>query len=308
MKSRLLRSACGGACATVALLFGACEVEPGPVVFGDLQRDAGGSAEDTGGLEGEGLGIPTMNGTWLMVHEQSNCVETLGVFAEAVSVTLEIVQMQQNGGRVTEDHQICSINLSPLIGLQTAFPERASQTHRPIRIEDSMVSGNTPGSGYASGVEHQLFGLDMVDPLGDDMPVDRDDPRLRDDDEDGAPGVSLLVSGGARGGGCDMWVAQRSSIRYIGTFERPNLIRGRSVTNYAQSLLGASSVLCATSRTVVPNDRSSRFELRRIDGLGGSLNLDLDRDGTITCSEVNSRLEDLWTFRDPDNTQCGGEN
>jgi hypothetical protein len=249
-----------------------------------------------------------MDGTWLMVHEQSICVETLGLNAEALSVSAEIVEMTQNGGRVTEDRTICSIGLTKLLDIATDFPNVAAQAHQPIFMSDSSVSGNSFGAAYASGLEAQLFGLTMEDPLTETMPENADDPRVVDADNDGQPGVTLLVSGGAAVGGCDMYVLQRSAIRYLGQFERSNLINGTSITYYSQKVLGASQSLCAVPRTITPNDRSSVFVMHRVDGQGGSLDIDYDGDGTISCDEANEATRQLWQFREPNNELCGGTN
>jgi hypothetical protein len=148
----------------------------------------------------------------------------------------------------------------------------------------------------------------MEDPLTETMPENADDPRVVDADNDGQPGVTLLVSGGAAVGGCDMYVLQRSAIRYLGQFERSNLINGTSITYYSQKVLGASQSLCAVPRTITPNDRSSVFVMHRVDGQGGSLDIDYDGDGTISCDEANEATRQLWQFREPNNELCGGTN
>jgi hypothetical protein len=294
--------------ALASLAFPACAIEDAPSEFGPQTQDAGittdgGNALDSGNI---GQGIPTMNGTWLLIHEQSNCVETLGLKSEALSVSAELIQMTQNVAQVREERTICSINLTRVLGLETTFPNEAAQAHQPNIIEDSYVSGNGVGSGYASGIERQIYGVNLTDPLTEAMPADREDPRLIDADEDGQPGITLRVNGGEGNGGCDMFIAQRAAIRYFGTFERPNLIKGTSVTFYAQSVLGATQSLCVAPRIVTANDPFSKFELMRIDGEGGSLDLDLNADGVIDCEEVNSSLPQLWTFREPNDTLCGG--
>jgi hypothetical protein len=293
----------------MALGLGACEPELGETQFETqvaVTTDAGMSDDDAALITGQG--IPTMDGTWLMIHEQSICVETLGLNAEALSVTTEIITMTQDAGRVREEHRICSIALTKLLDIETVFPDVAAQSHQPIIITDSQVSGNEFGAGYASGVEAQLFGVQLEDPLADEVPESSDDPRVVDSDEDGQPAVTLLISGGAAAGGCDMYVIQRSAVRYFGLFERPNLITGGSTTFYTQKVMGATQSLCGVPRLVTPSDPHSRFELHRADGQGGSLNADTNGDGVYSCEEANALTLQLWTFREPDNTLCGGEN
>ncbi len=297
-----------GLLALGTLTIAGCEPTLGETPFETqtpITADAGGIGTDAGLITGQG--IPTMDGTWLLIHEQSNCVETLGLNAEALSVTTEIVTMTQDGGRVREEHQICSIALTKVLDIETVFPDVAAQSHQPITIEDSQVSGNGFGAGYVSGLEAQLFGVQLEDPLSDEVPDSPDDPRVVDSDGDGQPAVTLLISGGAANGGCDMYVVQRSSVRYFGLFERPNLITGGSTTYYNQEVMGATQSLCGVPRIVTPSDPHSRFELHRADGQGGSLNIDLNGDSIYTCDEANAVTLELWNFREPDDTLCGGE-
>jgi hypothetical protein len=297
---------CG--CLVAAAAFSACAVELSPTDFENQTQDAGISTDAGGSADGIGQGIESMNGSWLLIHEQSNCVETLGIISEALSVSATLVNAVQDSAQVVENREICSINLTRVLGLDTTFPNVAAQAHNTNVIEDSVVSSVGVGGGYASGIEEQIYGVNLDNPLVDPMPEDAEDPRVFDADGDGQPGVTLLINGGQETGGCDMYIAQRAAIRYLGTFVRPNLIRGNSVTYYAQTVLGATQNLCVTPRVVTPNDTFSKFEMLRIDGAGGSVNLDDNGDGTVSCDEVNANLGELWTFREPDNTLCGGEN
>lgn len=285
------------------LALGACEPDPGPSTFDDQIIDAGTSDVVSTELGG-GRGAGDMNGTWLMVHEQSNCVTLPGssVGGEALSVTLEIVRMEQDGNRIRESRDVCAINLYPVLGFDNVFPIEASRSVNPILIDDSYVTGFEVGSSYASGYEFQLFGIDMADPTAEPMPADSNDERVTDGDNDGNPGTTLLVAGD-----CGMYVSQRSAIRYFGRFVTPNQVAGESSTLYAQVVLGSSNLLCRIPREVVPNDLDARFELSRIDGRGGAVNFDDNGDGAIDCDEVMARQASVWNYREPDDTNCGFE-
>lgn len=296
------RSTLALALAACATSLAACEPELGPTAFEDQIIDAG--TEDVTATElGGGRGAGDMNGTWLMVHEQSNCVTLPGasLSGEALSVTFEIVNLTQEGNRLYEDRDICAINLYPVLGFDNVFPIEASRSSNPILIDDSYVTGLEVGSTYVSGYEHQLFGVTMDDPTVEPMPESAEDTRVTDGDGDGNPGTTILVAGD-----CGMWISQRSSIRYFGRFVTPNQIAGESATLYGQTVLGSSTLLCRIPREVTPNDPAARFELSRIDGRGGAVSFDDNGDGTIDCDEVLSRQESLWTYRDPDDSNCGG--
>jgi hypothetical protein len=285
-----------------ALSLTACEPSVGEAVFDDQTLDAGSDVQGDaiGTVSGRGAG--TMTGTWVNIHEQSLCVTFIARPEEALNVTFEVVEMEQTGNRVTETREVCSLDVGPLFGFSNTFPQAAARSVNPIVVEDSFVSGLDIGGSYASGTELQLFGLDMPDGwdyLEGELPTEPDQAGVFDGDGDGNPGITLLVQNS-----CEMYVIQRSAIRYLGTFTTPNQIDGKSITFQNQNLMGTSEVLCSANREIYPNDRSSRFRMVRADGLGGSLNLDADGDGDVTCDEVVARKNELWEWREPDRSQC----
>lgn len=289
-----------------ALALGACGPEESEGRFPDqiLETDAGETAIDEIQL-GTGSGTGTMDGTWLLIHEQSNCVEALSFLDEALSVTFEIVEIEQNGNQLRETHNVCSLRLTKLLQLETTFPQAAAQSVNPIIVDDSYVSLVGRGGGYASGVEYQPFGLDWPDPLTGDHPEDASDPRVVDGDGDGNPGITLEINGGADNNGCDMYITQSSVLRYHGTFTTPTLIEGNSVTFFEQEVMGASSTLCGVPRNLYPNDAFSRFLMARIDGQGGAPDFDFDEDGAITCEDIARVETEIWDYREKDCYRCG---
>ncbi len=284
------------------LALSACVPEAGPGYFPVQTADAGTEQPPATELGG-GRGAGDMNGTWLLVHEQSLCVALPGstLIDEALAVTLELVRIEQTGGRLSESRDICAINLYPVLGFDSVFPIEAASANNPISVEDSYVTGLDIGASYNSGIEHQLFGLRLDDPLSDPIPETVDDPAVIDNDGDGNPGSTLIA-----GIDCEMYVVQRSSISYRGEFVTPNQIAGQSSTLYAQRVLDSSQVLCRIPREVTPNDPYSHFQLSRIDGRGGAVNFDDNGDGAVDCDEVLARQASVWNYREPDATLCGG--
>jgi hypothetical protein len=276
----------------------ACEPELTRGAFDDQPRPEQDASSSEGFELGAGAGIGAMDGTWMLVHEQSNCITFAGVTEEALSVSLEIARFQTVGDRIDEEREICAINLYPVFGLDNTFPNVAAQSINPFPIDGSLVSTFERGGVYASGIEFQIYGATFEDPIGDPMPTSADDPRVEDTDGDGDPGITILVAG------CRMYTVQRSLIKYFGAFRTPNQIAGRSLTRIEQSVLGTSTVICRARRDVVPNDAFARFELSRIDGQGGAPDFDDDGDGRITCDEVLERQALVWNYREPSRANC----
>lgn len=284
-----------------ALLASACEPELTPGRFEPQAPADTGLTAEVGVELGSGEGIGTLDGTWLLVHEQSNCVTFASLTEEALSVTLEIVRFSTEGLRLDEEREICSINLYPIFGLDNTFPNMAAQSINPVEVTGSLLSTYEIGGVWASGIEYQIYGAQLDDPIGDTLPRSADDPRVEDTDGDGDPGITIIV-----GGACRMYTVQRSLITYFGELVRPNQIVGRSLTRIEQSILGTSTVVCRAERRVIPNDEFARFELSRIDGQGGAPNFDDDGDGRISCDEVLARQAVVWEYREPARANCVG--
>lgn len=245
---------------------------------------------------GEGSGAGTMEGTWLLVHENSSCV--LG--QEQVSVADYLIDIEQRGQALRETRTICSLDLSPVLGLGVTVPPAAFQSVEYAEVDLGFFSALGEGGGYSSSLELALWGVRLEDPFFEELPRDKDDARIFDADEDGAPGVTFVVGDDV----CERHTIQRQLIHYTGSFTAPNRIDGSS-TNLTETLvIGGTSPICKTSPAVKSNDSFNHFIMVRVDGRGGAIDLDADSDGEITCDEIKGASVTLIPGREPANANC----
>jgi hypothetical protein len=289
--------------AVIALVGLGCEVDaPEESNFGeqDLAADAGDtSALDLGG--GDARIVTSLDGTWLVWSQLSTCV-SLGTFIqEGVSRTLFLVEADQDedSGYVDETWQACLMVLPVVLDVPTFATEALYQVSYPVGSTEGFVSSTQPGGGYVSGRLAELWGFDTEDRLRDAFPVEGTDPRISDTDGDGNPGVTLLVSDQ-----CENYMIQRALTTFEGHFTAPDLIEGRSVSFTETMTVAASTSFCATPYVSRSNDSRNVFVRYRIDGQGGSRNLDANEDGTITCDEVVGTVDTLFTRIVADDDNC----
>lgn len=285
----------------------ACEPTLTPSGFDAQALDIG--SGDATGLGGDATatgGASDMNGTWVLVTDWSTCVE-LGDRTELRNYTISKVEITQESTVLREVREDCSLVNTALVGLVTVVPQVALASGNPMHTT-SFISGVGPGQIYLGGPEAQLWGLKFNDPLGEAMPSDANDPRVKDPENDGHPGVTLKV-----GGMCDLYAVQRAVMVRSGTQLADGSIQGEGGRNIAQVPFGASQGFCATPFATTSNTHHNRWRMLRVDQKG--LNLDANSDGKVSCEEIlqNSASVALWvepdgkpptSWLEPDDTRC----
>ncbi len=283
----------------------ACELERGDSTFEDQQVfDSGFTVDNDTDIDadaldlGAGSGAGTMTGTWMLIHEASTCVFS----QEQVTTAFYLIDIKQDGeGPVLhERRQLCDMRLSAVLGLTPVIPLSVLETIAFTDIDLGLISSLRPRAGYTSSTEVALWGVKLTDPLRDKLPEDPEDPAVFDADNDGEPGVTLLMEGTD----CKRYVAQRQIVRYTGTLTTPNQIDGTSTTLTDTEVFSATQPLCAINPPLEANDRHNRFRMVRIDGLGGSFNADSNGDKIITCAEIEPILDLAWQRRAAAKSNC----
>ena len=273
----------------LALWLSACHAPEPPESAFSPQESASTNGGETAGGEQLSAGAeaqePTyqerFNGTWAHYSQISTCVD-IGSSLEQLNRSLYRVKVEEleHGGMI-EEWEACEIDLTPVISVRAQVPEALRQSVYPMETRRGQVVGAPPLRHYMSGPMVELWGVRMDEPSVDPMPADAADDRIYDMDEDGEPAVTLKL-----GDTCQAYMVQRRVNSYYGALIEPGLIEGEALSVTEQLIIDASSPLCKTSYQTRSHPSRSHFRRARVDGTGGSLNLDQDGDGDVTCAEL----------------------
>lgn len=262
--------------------------------------DASSAAPDAAAdavLDAGGEVVP--DGTWLLWAETSSCIKLGTSGIETVNESLMKIELSSLApGVLAQKLTNCSIVQSPVLGVTTTFPKALVESI-PTRTFYALLDAPTPGSGYRSQLDVEVWGAKLADPLHDALPLAPSDPRVYDMDADGKPGATVFV-----GSSCNMQIVERSFARWTGTVTSGVRIEGGGESSYGQNVLSASSGFCASNPTPFFVQNANRFVLERIDGKHGAANLDENHDGTLSCDEVAAHGAAPFGPRAPDNSRC----
>jgi hypothetical protein len=244
--------------------------------------------------------LTDLSGTWVRATDWSTCVKVIGRFDESRIYTLTRVQVSHNGYRLSEVHDICQVKSTPVAGLETLIPKAAVESGNPIFVESMLFGQGAEGAAYESGLQVQLWGIQMEDPLSGAMPTKDTlpDDRIFDADNDGEAGVTFAVGGDF----CFMRAVQRTLSSFSGTLQADGRITGASSVVSEQFLIEATNGFCETSWEVRSNDAYNNALMVRVDDKG--LNLDTDGDGAVSCDEIIAAQEQIITWTAVDKTRC----
>lgn len=285
-----------GALAVLAALAagpGCGEPAAAPPEFGP--QDAA-PAGDAAWLAADVTSTGTMTGNWALATDWSTCVKVGAARFELRTYKLLTVKAVQYGHNVTEHRTLCSVVNTPLIGQVTVFPKALVSKMAPIDVASQIV-GDQLGDAYQSGLDLQVFGVQLANLAVDPLPTSAADPRLDDTDGDGKPGGTLLI-----GTMCEAWVANRSSSTLHGAFVAPGRIEGGALQQAEQAVLGGTGAVCTQAFLTADNPTGNYFALQRVDGLG----LDTDGNGDVSCDELVAGQAKFVTWRAADGARCAG--
>ncbi len=153
---------------------------------------------------------------------------------------------------------VCKLNLSNNSSLvHPEIPESFIQS-----LETSVRGGRlmTYGSHYWLQMpKHtQIIGADLRQPGDENLPDDPDDPRVRDQDNDGHPGMTVRIRGIASG---ELYLVQRGRNAWRARFQSADHIRGCIDWSQTQSVLDSSNFLLGDGPTTTEHPDESRSTL-----------------------------------------------
>ncbi len=282
----------------LAMLGAGCEPDPSASAFGDQITDAGsGGGDGAVALDGAASGTTPYTGAWALATDWSVCVTIGDQRIETRSRKLLLVTMTRKGNRILERRQVCQLQLTPIFSLKTVVPDVVLQAVPVLEVESRVLGEGSEEVAYAGGIEAQLMGLSMGNPVYDEMPTkdQPSDPRLTDPEADGHPGATFVV-----GAGCELYVAQREVSSLAGRLVSVDRFEGTGVHATEQVVFGSSKPFCGQTFKTFSNTPHHRFVLQRMNVAAW----DDDKSGAVDCTELMAHQTELVTWATPDDSRC----
>jgi len=192
----------------------------------------------------------------------------------STTTTYQLVEITRNndasadGGEGTDiqlSANVCELNLSNNSSLvHPEIPEPFIQS-----LDTSVRRGRlvTHGAHYWLHMpKHtQVIGANLRQPRDENLPTDPDDPRVRDQDNDGHPGMTVRIRGVASG---ELYLVQRGSDAWRARFQSSDRLRGCVDWSQTQNVLDSSNFLLGDGpKTNQHPDKSrSTIAMRRLSG------------------------------------------
>lgn len=213
-----------------------------------------------------------MTGRWVQVQERTALVEMLPSSpVERLTRTWFVVDVTQAGEAVDATYVACAVDVeSPEGGTTTTIPP-ALITRLGPSTRPAVLSTDGGGWRFTQADHVELRGVrDLIDPANDELPLDPQDARIFDQDDDGRPGVTVFVDGS--GFSLDVYVAQRIVTALEGTAIADGCFEGTVAWSEDQAILGgvddqgqSGGILAALLKRpgIEPTAEGSRFRMSR---------------------------------------------
>ena len=256
-------------------------------------QDAGFAADvgfiDSGIAGGQAVAL---DGTWASFRVSSQCFDGALGRDRVLFTWIAKHDVTQDGTSATMTTEICDLQLTDYQGSASSYPTEALSAF-DVRDVDVVLGGTTVGASFVTQPQAILLGWTPTgDPLTEELPQDDTDARLVDADNDGNPGVSLVVTGFVSG---SVYIANRNLVTVTGVIVEQDKITGTTMTTADQRIVGASAILLNNNSTTVTDDGnpdSSPFEMVRLSG-------------DDTCANIVAMAAQLFTLTStPTPTSC----
>lgn len=170
-------------------------------------------------------------------------------YEEMKTTSLLLVDWVRDGTEVTWTEELCHISSTEAHGAQTSFPS-AFVSSMPIRENTAILSAPEVGADFRVEAFVNVDGASLDNPSTDSLPSSEGDGRLRDQDSDGQPGVTVHIDAGWPATG-DVYLAQRSVYSYEGLVVDHDRVEAYVDYSQEQSIIGSSNSVL-TLREVIP--------------------------------------------------------
>ena len=221
-------------------------------------------------------------GRWAMEMRIAS-VARIPLIGDQHSVTTSwmLVDLQQEGTRWVQRHQVCDVRVHGNAGGARLIVPPAFVRSLPARVYPVSLAARKDRGSYLADMGVELIGLERSF-SGASLPRNAQHPGVRDTDGDGAPGATIEMQIPALGR-VKLYVVQRSHLVLNGRRTPDGAVRGAvDFRVQEQRTIGARPGLLGRSPAIRPVPARSEFTLVRVPG-------------TADCAELGKAREALFS-------------
>ncbi|MEM9692328.1 MAG: hypothetical protein AAGA56_07275 [Myxococcota bacterium] len=180
------------------------------------------------------------------------------IYAKTKLLTLH--DITERGNRLRGPGSLCSIDIdSGSRMVSTRLPDRFKRS-LPQPYIDAVIDERNGKKRIRTGRRQMVVGAKLDQP-NEPLPTRASDSRVVDQDGDGKPGVTILIDGIVSG---EIYVAQRSWTRFLGSMKGRDSFSGKVYFNNEQSILGATSSMLDDAPDAQPVVEKSWFKMVKV--------------------------------------------
>lgn len=250
----ILVTACGGTSPETTDLPGNA---PGPDTFRDTAADLPSDGPCVPGP----LSVP-VPGTWAQVQVREAIVNSPSLQdVHRTYTTLSLWEISVEGSALAVRSTACAVESdSPESPVKTVIPLALVQSIPP---QDLSVAIEAQGNGRRLVQDRhvEVRGAVLAHPDTDPLPTDPEDPAVVDQDRDGHPGVTVLLTGLMDGA---VYVVQRIWTQLEGCSTASGEFVGEVLWGEDQVVLGSDNPVLVMQSVITPVPGAGRFRMRPV--------------------------------------------
>ncbi len=205
-----------------------------------------------------------LSGTWaqLLIYGTVFNLPAIGQ-TEGQTTNLLLLSISDSDQKLQVTAETCVVEIDNGTEIiETVVPDRFI---RALDVEEPGATVEMDGTTmrYRQDRVLSLRGVALDDPVGDDLPEDASDPRVFDQDEDGHPGMTVLIRGLTDG---EVYVIQRDWYVLEGEATGPDWIDGLAEWSTEQVVLGSDNEIlnAQTDSSPHPDPSESYFRMTKV--------------------------------------------
>jgi len=182
-------------------------------------------------------GVADLSGTWVarFTEAQVTSAQFVGVM-HTQYISHVLLTITQNGTDVVADGRYCDRALANPSNLASAvIPDAWAHTETPVHRTGSFTVGLDGAPIFALAEYTEIIGAVLADP-GDPLPTLIDDTRIIDQDGDGKPGITIVLTGVMTG---SLYSVQRQVTSAVSIAIAADRVEGALTFTSEQNVLGS---------------------------------------------------------------------